>query len=272
MSKIKLVAMDIDETLLDDNQVISLANQNAIAAAMEQGVKIVLASGRTHSGMAEYLNKLKIAGNDQYIITNGGSLVETLNDEVIYHKALSNQTYRQIDAFVKENDLHYNAVDVKGQTYTSNTDSIDRYTIIQAFENDKGLLIRQPDQLPADFEILKAIINEPKERLDQITPAVEQEFGEDYYVIRTGAGFLEIMPKNIDKGSALTYLAEYLQLDLSETMAIGDGENDIPMLRKAGVSVVMNNATDSIKNLADFITADNNQSGVAKAFEKYILN
>lgn len=271
MANIKLVAMDIDDTLLNDEKVITEENKQAIKVALKNGVKIVLASGRTHSGMAEYLDKLGISGDDQYIITNGGSLVETLNDDVIYENALSNQTYRQIDEFIKENGLHYNAVDIDGNTYTSNADFIDRYTVIQAFENDKGILIREPDQLPADFEMLKVIINESKEKLDAITPLVETEFGNDYYVIRTGEGFLEIMPKGIDKGSALEYLAKYLDIDMTETMAIGDGENDIPMLAKAGVSVVMDNANDKIKKLANFITSDCNQSGVAKAFREYEL-
>lgn len=272
MSQIKLVAMDIDDTLLNDEKFITDANKQAIAQALDQGVKIVLSSGRTRLGMKDYLDSLNISGDDQYIITNGGSLVESISGKVLYKKTLSNQTYRQIDDFIVQNDLRYNAVDVEEQTYTSNSESIDRYTIIQAFENDKGLLIRTPDQMPEDFEILKAIINESKAKLDQITELVEEEFGQNYYVIRTGAGFLEIMPKGTDKGSALEALAEHLNLDMTEVMAIGDGENDVPMLKKAGTSVVMDNATDKIKKLANFVTTDSNQSGVAKAFEKCLFN
>lgn len=271
MSEIKLVAMDIDETLLNDNQVITDENLQAIQKAISNGIKVVLCSGRTHSGMQEYLTKLGISGDQEYIITNGGGIVETVSGQVLYKKTLSNATYRQIDDFITQHELHYNAVDVAGNTYTSNQDFIDRFTIIQAFENDQGLFIRTPDQLPDDFEITKAIINESKEKLDSITDLVDQEFGKDYYIVRTGDGFLEIMPKGIDKGSALLNLADSLKIDHSETMAIGDGENDIPMLQEAGVSVVMGNASEKIKKMADFVTADNNQSGVAKAFSKYEL-
>lgn len=271
MSKIKLVTLDIDDTLLDDNQIISEANVKAIHQAIDLGVKVVLCSGRTHTGMKEYLDKLGINGNDQYIITNGGSIIESVAGDIIYKKTLSNKTYREIDAFIQKNELHYNVVDVLGNTFTSNNDFIDPYTVIQAFENGKGLFIRTPDQLPENFEITKAIINENKIKLDSIEDSVNQRFGQNYYIFRTGDGFLEIMPKNIDKGSALASLADFLKIDISETMAIGDGENDIPMLKKAGISIAMGNSKMKIKNMVDFVTSNNNESGVAEAFSKYVL-
>ncbi|MQS74874.1 HAD family phosphatase [Lactobacillus halodurans] len=269
---IKLVAMDIDDTLLDDEKQISSQNKETIQQALKNGVKVVLSSGRTFNGMVEYLNKLGISGDNQYIIIDGGGVVQTISGKIIYQKTLSNQAYREIDNYVQENNLHYNAVDVLGNTYTSNNDFIDKYTILQAFENNKGLKIKTPDQLPKDFEIVKAILNEDGEKLDAITEDVLAKFGQKYYVVRTDLGFLEIMPKNVDKSSALVHLADYLKIDLKDTLAIGDGENDIPMLKKAGIGVAMENASSKIKNLADRVTDDNNQSGVARAFEKYVLN
>jgi len=271
MSDIRLVAIDIDDTLLNDDKVISEDNLLAIKKVISQGVKIVLCSGRTHRGMDEYLEKLDIYGDDQYVITDGGCVIESVAGRLIYKKTLSNDIYRRIDKFIVKNKLHYNAVDVSGSTYTSNNDFVDPYTILQAWENQKGLFIRTPDQLPNNFEITKAIINENKDKLDSITDLVNQEFGEDCYIIRTGDGFLELMPKEIDKGSALKILSKELNFDISQVMAIGDGENDIPMLKEAGVSIAMDNATDKIKNIVDFVTKSSNESGVAQALKEYVL-
>lgn len=144
--------------------------------------------------------------------------------------------------------------------------------VLQAFENNKGLIIKSPDELPNDFEIVKAILNEDGSKLDAITPEVNDLFGKNHYVVRTDVGFLEIMPQHVDKGNALLHLADHLGIDIKNTLAIGDGANDIPMLKQAGVSVVMENAAESIKEIADFVTKNNNESGVATAFEKYVLN
>jgi len=221
--------------------------------------------------MDEYLNKLNIFGDDQYVITDGGCVIESISGQLIYKKTLSNDVYRKIDCFVCKNKLHYNAVDTAGNTYTSNNDFIDPYTVLQAWENNKGLFIKTPDQLPNDFEITKAIINESKVKLDSITDLVNQEFGDDCYIIRTGDGFLELMPQNVDKGSALRVLSKKLNIDIPETMAIGDGENDIPMLEHAGISVAMDNATDNIKSIVNFVTRNSNESGVARALKEYVL-
>jgi len=271
MSDIKLVAIDIDDTLLNDDKVITEDNRLEIKNAIDQGVKIVLCSGRTHRGMDDYLNKLNILGDDQYVITDGGCVVESVSGRLIYKRTLLNDVYRRIDSFVRENKLHYNAVDVDGNTYTSNNDFIDPYTILQAWENNKGLFIKTPDQLPNDFEITKAIINENKVKLDSIADLVNQKFGDDCYIIRTGDGFLELMPQHVDKGSALIALSQKLNIDISETMAIGDGENDIPMLKQAGISVAMDNATDNIKSIVNFVTSNSNESGVARALKEYVL-
>ena len=272
MSNIKLVAMDIDDTLLDDKKNISLKNKLAIQKALGKGVKVVLSSGRTFNGMIEYLDELGINGDDQFVILDGGGVVQSVSGKIIYQQTLSNAAYRKIDKYVVENNLHYNAVDVKGNTYTSNRDFIDKYTVLQAFENNKGLIIKRPGELPNDFEIVKAILNEDGPKLDAITPEVNRLFGDNHYVVRTDVGFLEIMPQHVNKGNGLLHLAKYLGIGIDDTLAIGDGENDIPMLEQAGVAVVMENADDSIKKLADFVTTNNNESGIATAFEKYVLN
>lgn len=267
----KMIVLDIDETLLDSKGNITDRNKAAIKKALEQGIKVVLCSGRTHNAVIDYTNELNINGSNQFVITNGGAIIENMEGKIIYKKMLSNKFYRTFYNFVMENGLHYNVVDEYGNTYTSSDDWIDKYTILQAFENDNGLYLRNPDDLSNDFKIVKAIINGDKAELDNISAKVHDEFDKDFFVVRTGDGFLEVASQGGDKGTAIKALAKMLNFNLEQVMAIGDGENDLAMLNVVGKKVAMNNASSAIKSVADFITSDNDHSGVALAIEKFAL-
>lgn len=267
----KLIALDMDDTLLTSEKVISAKNQEIIKKALAKGIKIVLCSGRTHNAVVDYAKTLGITGPDQYMITNGGAIIENMEGKIVYQQTLDNAAYREIVKYFEDNDFHYNMVDNRGKTYTGNHDWIDKYTITQAFENQNGLYIRRPDQMPDDFEVVKAIINGEPEYLDKITPMVNQRFDKEYFVVRTGEGFLEIFPKHVNKGVAVQHLADYLKLDLSQVMAMGDRDNDLPMLKIAGKGVAMGNAVDDLKAVSDYVTADNNHDGVGLAIEKFAL-
>lgn len=268
----QLIAIDLDDTLLTSQKTISPRNQEAIASAVKQGIKVVLCSGRTHNATVKFTNTLGIKGSGQYMITNGGGIIEELSGKIISQNLLSNQFYRQFVQFTKDHHLHYNVVDNQGNTYTSHMDWIDRYTIIQAHENDKGLFIKEPDELPNDFQIVKAIINGEKDELDAISDLVHQTFESEYFVVRTGVGFLEVFPKHVNKGIAVKKLAKSLNIALENVMAFGDRDNDIPMFEVAGKAIAMENAQPGPKAASDYITDDNNHDGVAKAIEKFILN
>jgi len=270
--KYQLIALDLDDTLLTSEKVISENNQKIISQAMKAGTKIVLCSGRTHNAVVKFAKVLGITGSDQYMITNGGAIIENLDGKIIYQKMMSNKFYREFVDFVKLNKLHYNVVDKTGNTYTSNSELLDRYTIKQAFENDNGLYLKEPDQLPDNFEIVKAIINGNEKELDNITNMVHKRFDKDYFVVRTGVGFLEIFPKDVNKGTAIKFLAQYLGLNMEQTMAMGDRDNDLPMLEVAGMAIAMGNAVDNLKKHSDFVTSDNDHDGVGVAINKFVLN
>ncbi|AUI71056.1 Cof-type HAD-IIB family hydrolase [Companilactobacillus alimentarius] len=267
----KLIALDMDDTLLTSEKTISKKNQTMIKQALKQGIKVVLCSGRTHNAITNYIKILGISGPDQYMITNGGGIIENMEGKIIYHDTLSNAFYREFVDFIKKNQLHYNVVDSQGNTYTSHVEWIDKYTITQAFENENGLYIREPEELPDDFEIVKAIINGEAKQLDEISDMVHEHFDQNYFVVRTGVGFLEIFPKNVNKGEAVKHLAGQLGIDLKEVMAMGDRDNDIPMIKIAGKGVAMDNATSGAKKVSDYVTADNNHDGVGLAIEKFAL-
>ncbi|AYE38314.1 HAD family phosphatase [Companilactobacillus zhachilii] len=265
----KLIAIDIDDTLLDDQKNISTKNRLMISQALAEDVKIVLCSGRPHKAMIKYADKLNIKGSDQYMITNGGAIIENMHGEFIMQKTLSNEFYRNFVAFTETNDLSYCVFDVHGNIYTSNNYNINQYTVAMAFENNDGLHIRKPEDLSTNFEITKAVINGDETKLDEITNFIKDSFA-DYFVVRTGVGYLEIFPNRVNKGNAVAFLANKLGIDLQEVMTIGDRDNDIPMLKVAGTGVAMGNATAGSKAVCDYITTDNNHDGVGNAIEKFL--
>lgn len=267
----KLIALDLDDTLLTSKKTISVENKRAITRALDKGIKVVLCSGRTHNAVVKFAEGLGISGPDQYMITNGGAIIENMEEKIIFQKLMSNQFYREFVRFIKENKLHYNVVDNRGNTYTSADEHLDKYTIMQAFENDNGLYLKEPNQLPDNFEITKAIINGDEKEIDSISEMVHKKFDKSYFVVRTGVGFLEIFPKDVNKGAALKVLTKELNLNVSEVIAVGDRENDIPMLKIAGKGIAMGNALATVKKSSDYVTADNNHSGVGKAIEKFLI-
>jgi len=265
----KLIAIDIDDTLLNSAKTISEKNKLMITMALAQGIKVVLCSGRPHKAMEKYASALGIEGSEQYMITNGGAIIENMHGEFIMQRTLSNEFYREFVEFIQTNDLSYCVFDVNGNIYTSNNYDINRFTIAMAFEGNDDLHIRRPEDLPLNFEITKAVINAKESKLDEITNFIKASFT-DYFVVRTGVGYLEIFPKNVNKGNAVKFLSEKLGIKMDEVMTLGDRDNDISMIEIAGTGVAMANATEGVKAVANYVTTDNDHDGVGNAIEKFI--
>lgn len=267
---IKLIAIDIDDTLLSSQHKITPATKTALQKALAQGIKIVLCSGRPLAGVSPFLQDLGVNGGEQYVITYNGGLVETVSGKVLSRKILNNSDYRRIVEYVTDNNMQYYVLDDQSNVYTSDHD-INRIAVVQAWENNAGILVREPDDLADDFEITKAAIVGEKDTLDQYEQPVKTEFSSDYYVVRAADNFLEIMHQGVNKGIGLQKLSEILNISSDEIMAIGDEQNDIPMFKFAGTAVAMGNGSDLAKEHATYITDTNDNDGIAKALEKLVF-
>ncbi|GEO58949.1 Cof-type HAD-IIB family hydrolase [Companilactobacillus bobalius] len=267
---IKLIALDVDDTLLTSNQKIAESTKLALKEALSKGIKVVLCSGRPLAGVSHYLDELGVQGDNQYVITYNGALVETAAGKVLSRKTIDNKDYRRIVKFVEAHKMQYYVLDDNSNVYTSNHD-INRFAVIQAWENSAGIFVREPNELASDFEIAKAAIVGEKETLDQYEQAVKDEFSDEYYVVRAGANFIEIMHPEVNKGEGLTTLAEILGLNSDEIMAFGDEKNDLPMFDFVGSAVAMGNGSDIAKEHARYVTDTNDNDGIAKALKKYVL-
>ncbi|WP_238882211.1 Cof-type HAD-IIB family hydrolase [Clostridium sp. YIM B02551] len=267
----KLIAIDMDGTLLKDDKSISEITKKSLKRAQELGVKIVLTSGRPIQGIKNYLDELELTGEEDYVIGLNGALICKTSD---YSVISSNAT-------LTGKDLKYIYNKVKGlntyiHAFTNNGDLVNKISKFSDNEEKRlNIKIKQvnilEDVLDND-EILKVVLEEEKEVLDRITPKVPKELFEEYNVIRSVDFMLEFMNRGCNKASGLEKLGEYLGIAKEEVIAIGDADNDVEMIEYAGLGVVMGNAKEEIKSIADFITKSNEEDGVAFVIEKFIVD
>lgn len=249
----KIVAVDMDGTLLNSKQKVTKRTIQAIRQATSKGVKVVLCSGRAYDGIIDYAKEIGFAGSDQYMIYFGGNIIQNYDNQIIYQKTLHNEACRQIADDLTKQKVEFDLIDSKGTHYDSYQDWIERH------------------MLDPRLGIVKFLLRTHKRKLAKLIQSMHENYDADYFVVKTSDHELEIFPKDVNKGIALTYLTNYLHVDLKQVMAIGDMDNDLPMLKKAGLSVAMGNSTAEVKSVSQVETADNDHDGVAQAIEKYII-
>lgn len=271
MSEIKIVSIDIDGTLINDRHEITPAVKQAIQAAIAQGVKIVITTGRPLPGVQDILSELNITGANQYVITYNGGLVQTADGQkTLYRQPLAVSEFQKINAFMTAQDT-YVQVESHDAAYTTHH----RIHPWASFENslvNLPLYVLDSEAELENVAFIKAIANAESDALDAVQAAVPADISDHVNVIRSTANNLEFIARQASKGHALLALADELGVPHADTMAIGDQANDYSMIEQAGVGVAMGNAIPSLKAIADFETASNNDSGVARAIEKFVLN
>ncbi len=252
---IKLIAIDMDGTLLLPDHTISPAVKNAIAAARARGVNVVLTTGRPYAGVHNYLKELHMEQPGDYCITYNGALVQKAADgSTVAQTALSYDDYRFLEKLSREVGSHFHALD-RTTLYTANRD-ISYYTVHESFVATIPLVFCEAEKMDPNTQFLKVMMIDEPAILDQAIARIPQEVKEKYTVLKSAPYFLEILDKRKPE----------------EIMAIGDQENDIAMIEYAGVGVAMDNAIPSVKEVANFVTKSNLEDGVAFAIEKYVLN
>ncbi|MDU6917120.1 MAG: sugar-phosphatase, partial [Enterococcus faecalis] len=229
---IKLVAIDIDGTLLNSQHKITPRVKEALQKANEQGVRIVLCTGRPLPGVKEQLDELALYGENDFVITYNGSLVQATKDNTIISRyTLSYEDFLEIEMYSRKVGAHLHTID-DSAIYTANR-NIGKYTVHESTLVSMPIFYRTPEEM-ADKEIVKCMFIDEPEILDAAIEKIPAEFYERYSINKSAPFYLELLKKNVDKGSAITHLAEKLGLTKDETMAIGDEENDRAMLEVVG--------------------------------------
>lgn len=262
---IKLVALDLDDTLLNTELAISPSTAEAIHRAVERGVTVTLATGRMYSSALPYALEL---GLNVPLITYHGALVKTsITKEVIYHRTIPLGLAQQIAKVIRNLGFHLN-VYMNDKLYAESGNPH-----IAGYSN----LARVPHTEVKD--IFAAIKHEPdkflvideERKLDGLAQTLRELVGNTLHITKSKPYFLEITHPQATKGQAMDALVRYLGVQRSQVMAVGDSYNDLDMLEYAGVGVAMGNARQEIQQRADFVTSSNDEDGVAEAIYKFVL-
>ena len=284
----KLVAIDIDGTLLNSYGEISNKNIETIKKAKEKNVEIVLASGRPIVSVKNLANQI---GADNYMICGNGAITYDIqNEKIIYDRFLEKSKVLQIVKICEENSIFY-SIYTKDTILTKNLN----YNVLFFYKENEG----KPDEKKTDISIIKYLEDFEKDSFLKITicdgnKAVFENIirklktvgnvevldvehmsrkkiknGNDEFLIEYF--YTEITNTNVDKWAALENLINILGIKKEEVITIGDNVNDVLMVKNAGLGVMVENAAAYIKENADFIAKDNDSDGVAQTIEKFIL-
>ncbi|UNC90785.1 Cof-type HAD-IIB family hydrolase [Candidatus Contubernalis alkaliaceticus] len=262
----KLLALDLDDTLLNEEFVISEKNKKAIHEAIRKGVTVTLATGRMFRSTLPYAQQLEL---DVPLITYHGALVKTARtQEQIFHCPVPLQAALEIIDLLEENGNHLNLYLNDELFVREDNEMIRLYVSIadvdyQSVGNLREFLKVEPTKM--------TMISSEEDTIKSYWNLFSQKYKNQLKVVPSKPYFLEITNARATKGQALKALADSLGVKREEVIAIGDSYNDIDMLEYAGLGVAVENAREDVKKAADYITASNINDGVTQVINKYIL-
>ena len=269
---IKLLALDMDGTLLNSQKKISQENISAIHKAIKAGVKLVLCTGRPPFGVRPYYELLGLAQEDEYVIVDNGCAIHRTSDwKVIDSVALDKQDIHYLYSLTQDSSIQLTLFDEEHYFVVGETPS-------PIVVRDTGYVFTSPTEISLEeavsgkYTMFQAMFLAEKETVDFFEEKYASDICQHFSGVRSQDVIYEVMPAGVTKAFALERLAQKLNIKVEEIMALGDANNDLEMLKFAGLGIAMGNASDYVKSLADNVTDSNDENGVAKAIEKYLLN
>lgn len=265
----KMIVLDLDDTLLREDQTISERTKQALMDAQAKGVKVVLASGRPTFGMKHIAEELSLAKFGSYILSfNGGKIYNASTFEEIFSSTLTPEAVHDLYEISRRENVFIH-------TYIGDeiiTEDENKYTTIEG--NLTGLPIRIVENFvdTVTEPVVKVLMVDAPENLKKVETKLQAELNTQFSVMRSKPYFLEFTEQGVTKGTSLNQLIQVCGIKREEVIAIGDSYNDLAMIEFAGLGVAMGNAPDDIKEKADYVTDSNMNDGVAKVVEEFVLN
>lgn len=271
----KLICIDLDGTLLDNDCQISEKNKAALKAAVDKGIRIAFTTGRMFTSARLHASKAGV--NVSIIGSNGAYIREIDGEKAIFECPLDRQGFDKICNVIEKYklDINFNTFDRVITDYElppTNNHVLANKTVSEELKIKFGVHKNLREIYDIYEEgLLKVLMfsKDDKETIKKARKELEELGGLE--ISSSKADNLEIMTKGMTKGTGIRTLAGILGINQEEIMCIGDSENDISMFKAAGLKIAMGNATEELKAMADYVTDTNNNSGVGKAIEKFIL-
>lgn len=260
-----MAAFDLDGTLLNSHHELSDENREALQALSENGILVVLVSGRMHRSILPISEQIGL--ENPIISYNGGMVKHAITKEVYHHTPVSAQDANEIVNDCKEQNLHLNFCWNDELFVAEKNEWSDLYELRTGVPASPIFDLN----LMADKSPTKLLIIHPAEQLSPLLESFKSKYADKLYVTQTQPEYIEFMNPDVAKGHALTALAEQYNIPIECVVAFGDSYNDESLLKTAGFGIAMENAVDPIKACADFITTTNDANGVAKAIWELVL-
>lgn len=261
----RLIALDLDGTLLNDEKKISKEDAAAVRRAAEAGYTVMLATGRPYRAASWVFDQIGV--KEGLILAHAGSAIYRYPGEKKFWSGRFDEAFlADMKAFSEQEDIYFHCN--VGSDYYFLRDGVmaDRTEYYLGY---RGILL-PPEKLLA-LPAEKATVILEAERADAITAALTERFAGRAAPVKGCPDVIDITPFGIDKATALSKAAEMLGLSREETIAVGDSANDVPMIRAAGLGVCMKNGVPEALAAADWIAPSNNESGVARVIETYLF-
>lgn len=268
--KYKLLVLDVDGTLLNDEREISKRTLAALLKVQQMGVRIVLASGRPTYGLMPLAKTLELGNYGGFVLSyNGCQIIKAQNGEILFERRINPEMLPYLEKKARKNGFAI-------FTYhddTLITDSPDNeYIKNEALLNNLKIIKEDEFSTAIDFAPCKCmLVSDKEEALIGLEQHWEKRLAGTLDAFRSEPYFLEVVPCGVNKANTLGALLEHLEVTREEVIAVGDGVCDVTMLQLAGMGVAMGHSQDSVKVCADYVTASNEEDGVALAVEKLIL-
>lgn len=264
--KYKLIAMDLDGTLNNDRKVITEKTRAALMDAQERGIRLALASARPSPGLFRERDALRLQDYGGILMSyNGGRIVDAATNEVLFETSMDTEETRRVLRRLEslpvtpilDDGVRFYVQDKNG--YKVDYECMNNRMECTEVENLADFL---------DFAPVKILMSVQPEALAEVQAQIAAFLPESLVVVQTAAFYLEVIPRSINKGQGIADICRTLGIPEAAVIAFGDAENDIPMLRAAGVGVAMGNAAEKVKAAADMVTGSNNEDGIAAALKK----
>ena len=264
----KIIALDMDETLLQPNKTISPVDRDALIKAQKMGIYVVLATGRPIFGIKKYIDELQIPDKGYAICFNGAEVTTIDTKELIYNKKLNGDDLHYLADLSDKLKVNMHGFDKNGCF----SERMSKYTNLEITLNHIDLNYVKYSDFSKDHEIIKLMYVDEPDYLDSVIEEFPSEIYERFNIVKSAPFFLEFLNPKADKWYALEALAKHLGIKNEEIITFGDEKNDHMMVKNAGLGIAMGNAIEILKKDAKFVTLKNTENGIAYALNKFVFN
>ncbi|MCI5501858.1 MAG: Cof-type HAD-IIB family hydrolase [Lachnospiraceae bacterium] len=243
---------------------------DAVIDAQQRGKKVAIATGRSIAGIRKIASKIMLEKFGGYVIAyNGTTVINCKTGECVYNKTIPSDIIKPVYEAAKKENVCITVYNDKDKEMICGN-GINEYTEMDSKACDISIREEKDFVKAVNFPVNKILLSGDPERMKEIENIMERQFGDRLNIFRSDPCYVELLPKFVDKGTAVEKLAKHLDIAKNKVICVGDSYNDLPMLRFAGMGIAMGNAQSEVKEAADFVTLSNDEDGVACVIKKFM--